>query len=65
MWKYRFWIACGHGLATVGIVLLEYHDEAHRRQIDNLLNGFNLFGAKVAMMNCGVLKYVNRRIFNV
>lgn len=52
-------------LGYVGIILVEYHDEADRREIDNILNGYNLFGAKVAMMGCGVLKYINRRILKL
>ncbi len=52
----------GPRLSYVGIVLLEYHSEADRRTIDGLLNGFTLIGAKAEMMNCGILKYINRKL---
>ena len=49
-------------LDYIGIILLEYHSEADRRNIDRLLDRFKLIGAKVEMMNVGTLKYINQRL---
>ncbi len=49
-------------LEYVGIILLEYHSKADRRQIDQLLSRFALFGAKVGTIDVGTLKYVNQRL---
>ena len=49
-------------LDYIGIILLEYHSETDRRQIDQLLTQYKLFGAKVDTMDVGTLKYINRRL---
>ena len=46
-------------LECIGIILLEYHSEADRRRIDQLLDNFVLFEACVARPGLGLLKYAN------
>lgn len=45
-------------LNRIGIILLEYHAENDRRQIDRLLESFHLFEARVAKPGLGILKYI-------
>lgn len=49
-------------LDYIGIVLLEYHSEADRRHIDQLLGKFTLIGAKAGNINVGTLKYINQQL---
>lgn len=49
-------------LNYIGIILLEYHSEADRRHIDQLLSKFSLIGAKSETMNMGTLKYINQKL---
>ena len=44
-------------------VLLEYHSEANRRMIDQLLDEYVLVGGEIRCLDRGVLKYVHRRLF--
>ena len=45
-------------LNRVGVLLLEYHTEIDRREIDRLLGSFHLFEARVAQPGLGILKYI-------
>lgn len=45
-------------LNRIGVILLEYHTENDRRQIDRLLGSFHLFAACVAQPGLGILKYI-------
>jgi FkbM family methyltransferase len=49
-------------LKYIGIVMLEYHSEADRRRIDQLLANFSLIGSKAETIDVGTLKYVNRQL---
>jgi FkbM family methyltransferase len=46
-------------LPLVHYVLLEYHSEKDRRQIESLLHSFTLISSKSAHINRGVNKYIN------
>lgn len=52
----------GHRLSRVDYILFEYHSENDRRQIDNLLREFYLFGSKADFLGKGVVKYINARL---
>jgi FkbM family methyltransferase len=52
----------GHRLCWIDNVLLEYHSEQERRQIDDLLGEFHVFGAKAGGLNRGIVKYINSRL---
>ena len=49
-------------LGYVGVILLEYHSEADRRHIDQLLSRFKLIGARACNMDVGLLKYINQQL---
>ncbi len=53
------------GLAEVDadVVLLEYHSERNRRQVDALLSEYVLVGGEVRGPHRGVMKYGHRRFF--
>ncbi len=57
-----------HSLKTrmryIGIVLIEYHSEKDRRDIDQRLQQFKFFGAKAVSMGVGTLKYISRRLLD-
>lgn len=44
------------------IVLLEYHGDANRRQVDRLLHAYVLIGGTITRAHRGVLKYAHRRL---
>ena len=46
------------------VVLLEYHSDALRRAVDQLLADYVLMGAAVHSYQRGVLKYVHRRLID-
>lgn len=54
----------GPRLSYVGIVLLEYHSDADRRKIDQLLSRFKLVGANAECIDRGIVKYLNRRLLS-
>lgn len=43
-------------------VLLEYHSEANRRMVDQLLDQYVLVGGEIRTVDRGVLKYLHRRL---
>jgi FkbM family methyltransferase len=45
------------------VVLLEYHREADRRKIDQILSDYVLVGSKAVWANRGIVKYINRQYF--
>ena len=49
-------------LGYVGIILLEYHSESDRRNIDQMLSRFKLIGARAVNMDVGLLKYINQKL---
>jgi FkbM family methyltransferase len=48
-------------LNSIGIVMLEYHSERDRREIDRLLSQFKLFGSNSSTLGVGTVKYINKR----
>lgn len=48
----------GLPLLEFKFILLEYHSEHDRREIDFLLNGFNLIGSESCRMGRGILRYM-------
>lgn len=52
------------GLARIDFdaVLLEYHSEANRRTVDQLLDQYVLVGGEIRTIDRGVLKYLHRRL---
>ena len=50
--------ALGPRLASVRVVLAEFHRRQDRRRLDALLSGFELFGVKLHSVDVGVVKYV-------
>jgi FkbM family methyltransferase len=50
-------------LPVTKVVMLEYHTEEDRRQIDNLLHVFRLYSADVQQLwGIGTVKYVNQKL---
>lgn len=49
-------------LPYVGIVMVEYHSESDRRQIDRLLAGHSLMGARIENIQVGTMRYINSRL---
>jgi FkbM family methyltransferase len=49
-------------LDRVDCVLVEYHSEADRRQIDRLLPNFRLYGFHLLSVELGVARYVHQRL---
>ena len=49
-------------LMYVGILIIEYHSDMDRRNIDNLLGTHVLFEANVCTPQLGVVKYINARL---
>jgi FkbM family methyltransferase len=43
-------------------IVLEYHSEANRRRVDELLAHYVLMGGEIRCMGRGVLKYMHRRL---
>lgn len=52
----------GERLKRIDVILAEYHSEEDRRRIDAILSDFRLFGAKVARVGLGTVKYANCRL---
>jgi FkbM family methyltransferase len=44
-------------------VLLEYHSDANRRMVDQLLRQYVLVGGEIRCLDRGVLEYLHRRLF--
>jgi FkbM family methyltransferase len=55
-------IMSGFAKIEFDAVLLEYHSEAHRRRIDQLLDQYILVGGEIRCLDRGVLKYLHRRL---
>lgn len=52
-------------LPRTKVVMLEYHSEADRRKIDELLPGFLLYAADVQKLwGIGTVKYINKKLLN-
>jgi FkbM family methyltransferase len=49
-------------LNRVDCLLVEFHNEADRRQIDQLLPDFHLYGFHTFALGIGVARYVHRRL---
>ena len=49
-------------LPYVGILMIEFHSEKDRRDIDALLKTHILFHANICKPNLGVVKYINARL---
>ena len=43
-------------------IVLEYHSEAHRRKVDELLAQYVLVGGEIRCLGRGVLKYMHQRL---
>ncbi len=48
----------GGKLNKIKFILLEYHSESDRREIDHLLSGFTVFGLSSRSLNLGQVKYI-------
>jgi len=51
-------------LPYVGILMIEFHSEKDRRNIDALLETHVLFNANICQPNLGIVKYINSRIIS-
>ncbi len=52
-----------HLLTNTDIIMLEYHSEKDRREIDTVLKGFSLYASQVASpCKVGTVKYVNNKL---
>ncbi len=49
----------GNRLSLIDYILLEYHSEKDRRQIDHFLSDFYVFESKSEHINRGTVKYIN------
>jgi FkbM family methyltransferase len=45
------------------VIVLEYHSEANRRRVDELLGDFLLVGGETRHLHRGTLKFMHRRLF--
>lgn len=45
------------------MILLEYHSDANRRKVDELLRDFLLVGGEIRHLHRGTLKFLHRRLF--
>ena len=52
----------GYRLSQIDYILIEYHSEKERREIDNILKGFHIFSSKAGILGLGTVKYVNARL---
>ena len=52
----------GKLLNKIDYILLEYHSEKDRREIDNLLSNFYLFSSNIEEIGCGTNKYINSKL---
>ena len=52
----------GHRLPNVDYIMIEYHNETDRREIDKLLKDFHLLAAQSDRLGFGVLKYINPKL---
>jgi FkbM family methyltransferase len=44
------------------VIVLEYHSEANRRRVDELLANYVLVGGEIRCLGRGVLKYIHQRL---
>jgi hypothetical protein len=44
------------------VIMLEYHSEANRRKIEELLADFFLVGGEIRCLHRGTLKYFHQRL---
>lgn len=51
-------------LNMIDYVILEYHSEADRRKIDNILSEFHVYGLNAGGLGQGTVKYINNRLIN-
>lgn len=51
-----------HRLSIIDYVMVEYHSEADRRKVDNLLSAFNIYAANISGPGQGTVKYINNRL---
>jgi len=52
----------GSRLERIDYVLVEYHKEDDRRQIDSLLHDFALFGFRLTFLGIGVMRFVRKAL---
>jgi FkbM family methyltransferase len=45
------------------VIVLEYHSDANRRRVDELLRDFLLVGGEIRHLHRGTLKFMHRRLF--
>lgn len=55
----------GSYLERTSVVMLEYHNEHDRREIDSLLGGFYLYSMEVNRAGIGTAKYLNANLFGL
>ena len=51
-------------LPNISIIMLEYHSEKDRHELDNILNGFYLYDASIMQTGTGTFKYCNKRLYH-
>lgn len=51
-------LSCEGKLQHIKFIVLEYHSESDRREIDQLLSGFSVFGLSSHSLNLGQAKYI-------
>ncbi len=54
----------GPRLKNIDYILLEYHSESDRRDIDDILADFTVFQGKSEFVGSGVAKYMNNRLLS-
>lgn len=52
----------GPRLAMIDYVLVEYHNEADRRRIDQLLCDFHVYGSRAVRPRLGTVRYAHERL---
>ena len=52
----------GYRLSQIDYILVEYHSEKERREIDNILKDFHIFSSKAEILGLGTVKYINARL---
>lgn len=51
-----------HAAISYDVILIEFHGENKRRQVDDMLEEYCLMGAHIRHLHRGILKYVHRRL---
>ncbi len=52
----------GNRLADIDYILVEYHSESDRRNIDHILKDFHVYSFRAVILGLGTVSYINSRL---